>query len=88
MLNDIFAFLDELKELNKHLNGKATFATIERNVDIVLLSDGLGHIKINGLIRHGNDQSLVTSFEIPSDQTFLAPLISQCEEMIKIAKSE
>jgi hypothetical protein len=88
MLNDIYAFLGELKELHRHLKGKATFSTIEGNVDIVLLGDGLGHIAINGLIRHGNDQSLVANFEIPSDQTFLAPLISQCDEIIRTAKSE
>jgi hypothetical protein len=87
MLNDIYSFLDELKELSKNLKGKATFSTIEGNVSLVLLGDGLGHIGINGLIRHSNDYNLVTNFEIPSDQTFLAPLISQCEKIIKEATS-
>ena len=88
MLNDIYSFLDELKELNKHLKGQATFATVEKNVDLVLLGDGLGHIEFNGKIRHDNDYNLVTNFEIPSDQTFLAPLIFQCEEIIKRVKSK
>ncbi len=88
MLNDIYPFLEELKELNKRLQGQATFRTIEQNVDLVLIGDGLGHIGINGLIRHGNDYNLVTKFEIPSDQTFLPQLISQCEEIIKRAKSK
>lgn len=88
MLNDIYPFLDQLKELNKHLKGHATFSTIEGNIDLVLLADGLGHIEINGTIRHSNEYSLVTGFEIPSDQTFLAPLISQCEKIIEKGKLE
>jgi|GEM_PF-4921620 len=86
MLNDIYPFFEQLEVLNKDLKGEANFTTIEGNIDLKLLTDGLGHIEINGKIRHGSDYSLETSFIIPSDQTFLNALLNQCKEILKNGK--
>ena len=82
MLNDLYAFIDQLELLQKSLKGEAVFENIERNINLKLSPDGLGHIEIDGTLWHPNNRDLKTSFSIESDQTFLPDLILECKEIL------
>lgn len=82
MLNDFYPFRDELVKLNDSLTGKANFKTIEDNVDITLIGNGLGHIQIIGMLRHDPVYELALQFDLLSDQTFLAGLLKECDKII------
>jgi hypothetical protein len=82
MLNDFYPFRDELIKLNNSLTGTANFSTIEQNVILKLTGDRLGHIKINGVLRHDSEYDLQLHFDILSDQTFSPPLVKECNDII------
>jgi hypothetical protein len=82
MLNDFYPFRDELIKLNTSLTGTANFSTLEQNVVLQLTGDGLGHIKINGVLRHDSEYDLQLHFEVISDQTFLPILVKECTDII------
>jgi hypothetical protein len=52
MLGDFCSFSDQLESFYKTLGGQAKFKSIEDNVSFQLSTDGLGHIDINGYLRH------------------------------------
>ena len=83
MLNDLYAFIDQLGFLQKNLKGEAVFDNIEGNINLKLSTDRLGHIVIDGSLWHPNNMDLKTSFKIDSDQTFLPNLITECKEIIR-----
>ncbi len=82
MLNELYFFRDQLELLQKNLKGEAVFENIERNINLKLATDGLGHIEIDGTLWHPNNWDLKTSFVIKSDQTFLPDLILECKEIL------
>src|SRR5689334_12197953 len=83
MLNDLYAFCDQLTSFSNTLKGYATFATIEDNVNLIFSTDGLGHITVNGKISHTSDSELKTLFTLQTDQTFLSPLLIECNSILK-----
>jgi hypothetical protein len=83
MLNDLYSFTDQLKYLQKSLKGSAVFSNIEDNVTLKLSTDELGHIAINGKLRHPYKADLELLFVINSDQTFLPDLITECTKIIE-----
>lgn len=88
MLNDLYPFRDELVKLNNSLVGTANLNTIEHNIDLKFTGDGLGHVKVNGILRHASTYGLQLHFEINSDQTFLPSLIKECNDVIEKKGSE
>lgn len=82
MKNDFNPFSEELKVINETLNGEATFSTIEDNVQINITTDGIGHLKISGYLRHPNSWNLILNFEFESDQTFLKGMLQEIENII------
>ena len=83
MLNDLYPFLSQLELLNDSLKGRAVLSTIEHNVNLIFSTDGLGHISINGTLRHPNNYDLKMSFVIQTDQTLLPSLISECNQILE-----
>ena len=88
MLNDLYPFRDELVKLHSFLIGTANLNTIEDNINLKFTGDGLGHITVNGILRHASDCDLQLHFEIDSDQTFLTSLLNECNEIIEKRGSE
>ncbi len=88
MLNDLYAFIDQLKPFQKSLTGQAVFCNIEDNINLILSTDGLGHIAVNGTLRHTNNPDLKTSFVIHTDQTFLPALILECNQILEHYQSQ
>lgn len=82
MLNDLYPFIDQLKTLYNTLMGDAEFSNIENNVRLHFLTTGLGQVSIQGTLRHNMNQDLKTLFVIDTDQTFLPPLIAECNEIL------
>jgi hypothetical protein len=82
MLNDLYAFIDQLKPLQKSLKGNAVFSNIEDNVIVKLSTDGIGHIDMDAVLRHSYNPDLKILFVINSDQTFLPELISECNQIL------
>ena len=80
MLGDFCSFLNQLEVFYDTLNGQAQFKSIEDNVSFQLSTDGLGHVDINGYLRHGG-YDVMTSFLIHSDQIFLPELIKELKEV-------
>jgi len=83
MLNDLYAFVDQLKPFQNSLTGTASFSNIEDNINVTLSSDGLGHVEINGMLQHTHDPDLKMLFVIKSDQTFLPELITECDQILQ-----
>lgn len=85
-----FSFEDlfnELVKINKSLNGTAEFNTLEHQLDMKIIADGLGHIKFEITAR---DSSSVESNEFQCslniDQTQLPELINQLNATNKFIK--
>ena len=83
MLNDLYAFYHQIKPFTDSLTGEARFSNIEDNVNLIFSTDGLGHIRITGTLRHPNNPYLKTDFVINSDQTFLPSLVTECNQILK-----
>ena len=84
MLNDIYAFYNQLVPFTDNLGGQAVFSTIEDNVNLIFSTDGLGHVKIDGVLRHTYDPDLKVLFVINTDQTFLLSLLTECNQILKL----
>ena len=80
MLGDFCAFSEQLEPFYKSLRGQAKFHSIEDNVYFELSTDGLGHVNIEGYLRH-NNYEVKTSFLIYSDQTFLPETLHACRQI-------
>ena len=83
MLNDLYAFVDQLKPIQKFLTGTAIFSNIEDNINVKFSTDGIGHIEMNGMLRHSYNWDLQILFVINSDQTFLQELITECDQILQ-----
>lgn len=82
MRGDFCSFSDQLGTFYNTLRGHAQFNSIEDNVSFQLSTDGLGHVGINGYLRHSGFEVKI-SFLIHSDQTFLPELISECKQICR-----
>jgi hypothetical protein len=79
ILGDFGRFLNRLQIFYDTLKGEAQFNSIEDNVSFQFSTDGLGHVSINGYLRHSGYE-VMTSFLIHSDQTFLPELLRELKE--------
>ena len=78
---DFPRFRRELESLHRTLDGTATFATIERQLEIECAGDGRGGIRVTGIVedRVGDGNELRFGFD--TDQTFLPALINKMKEL-------
>jgi len=81
MLGELASFTKQIQVLFSSLKGKARFANIEDNINLVFSTDGLGHINIEGTLRDSS-YTVKTNFLIISDQTFLQDIINGCIQVL------
>ncbi|MBD1877338.1 hypothetical protein [Coleofasciculus sp. FACHB-T130] len=79
---EIFSFLEQLKEMSQTLSGVAELNTMEGLMNLKAEMNNLGHIQWNGKTTYpiGNGNTL--TFNFSNDQSFLANLITELQ-MIK-----
>lgn len=75
----ILLFINELEILYDKLVGHARISSFEGKVDVKIVGDGLGHIKLDFMIE-GEIARL--QFETEMDQTFLPKLIKELRSML------
>jgi hypothetical protein len=80
MRGDFAVFAEQLKQFYKTLKGFAHYRSIEDNVCFDFSTDGVGHVDIEGYLRHRSYEVKI-SFLIRSDQTFLPELITECRQI-------
>ncbi len=82
MTVDFVSFKNELVKLYEKLNGIATFHTLESQVEIKIIGDGIGHLKAKCEVMDyaGTGNKLV--FEIDFDQTYIPKILNQLDEII------
>ena len=68
---ELHAFDAAARELYRTLKGQAAFRTMEEQLEIVLISDGWGHIEVTGFVRDGIEKANRLEFRFTIDQTFL-----------------
>src|SRR6266566_3902118 len=81
-LSEVKTWYDALVKMNQTVSGEATLGGLwEPNLKVSMAMDRLGHIGIDVEITpdHMNQRH---SFHFEVDQTFLIPLVSQCEEVL------
>ena len=83
MTVDFLSFKNELTELYDKLNGTATFNTLESQVKIKIIGDGIGHLNTLCVVMDyaGNGNKL--EFEISFDQTQIPKIINQLEKITR-----
>jgi len=81
---------DDLISLNRSLNGKVSFDTIEGDFTLQAEVDKFGHVTWSGTIglyAGGHDDARL-DFWIIDDQTCLSPIITQIDALIAEARRE
>ena len=75
-------FARELRDLHKVLLGTATFTTIERQLELSFVGDGLEHIQVQAeaMDYTGTGNKLIFRLEV--DQTELLPLLRDLDAVV------
>jgi hypothetical protein len=82
MTTDFERFRSELAQMYETLTGEASLASYEPNLKVTLRASGLGQIA--GKVEITPDHmSEFHSFEVGFDQTYLPPLITDCEGILE-----
>jgi hypothetical protein len=83
MTNDFEVFKSELEILYNKLDGIALFQTLENQIYIKVVGDGIGHLnakcRFMDFAGHGNE----LIFEMNFDQTQIPKIINQLEKITK-----
>ncbi|MGV3546071.1 MAG: WapI family immunity protein [Pedobacter sp.] len=82
MTTDFASFRNELEELYSKLTGTATFSTLEDQVNIKVIGDGIGHLKAECYVMDSPGLGSILQFEIDFDQTYIPNVIRQIEKII------
>jgi hypothetical protein len=80
-LGELISFYEELHVFHTTLKGSAHLESIEDNVNLVLTTDGLGHVSIEGILRD-TSYKINTKFSMDTDQTYLNDIINDCREIL------
>lgn len=80
-LSELVAFFQELQAFYSTLKGSAHLRSIEDNVDLVLNTDGMGHVSVDGTLRDSSYR-INTKFTMETDQTYLSDIIRDCNETL------
>jgi hypothetical protein len=81
MTVDFLSFKNELKKLYDKLNGVATFYTLESQVEIKIVGDGIGHLNAECEVMDNAGTGNKLEFEINFDQTHIPKIITQLEKI-------
>jgi hypothetical protein len=71
MQGELSRFARELRILHEKLNGKATLAPLEPNLELSFTGDGKGHVEVKGIARNNFHTGTELSFCLDLDQTYL-----------------
>ena len=81
--DDLSRFLAGLVALNDRLKGEAVLDTMEEWFRLGLIGDGRGHVQATGFLRDDFVEPNELRFRLSFDQTYLAPLIAQCRDVLE-----
>jgi len=79
---EFHAFMEQVSELSRTIEGAATFTTMEGQLALSLTTDGNGHVRIVGqaLDLAGSENRLEFSFDV--DQTYLPAIARSLEYLL------
>ncbi len=80
-LGELVSFYEELQVFYSTLKGSARLESIEDKVNILLNTDGLGHVLVDGALRDSS-YTIKTTFEMETDQTYLSDILRDCREIL------
>lgn len=83
MTVDFVSFKNEMEKLYDKLNGIATFYTLENQVEIKIIGDGIGHLKAECKVMDYASIGNKLKFEIDFDQTYIPKLLNQLEKITR-----
>ena len=83
MTVDFVSFKNEMEKLYDKLNGIATFYTLENQVEIKIIGDGIGHLKAECEVMDCASFGNKLKFEIDFDQTHIPKILNQLEKINK-----
>jgi hypothetical protein len=77
-------FVREVRDLHRTLKGKATFTTYEKQLELDLVGDGLGHVEVKAeaMDYAGTGNKLI--FRLHIDQTDLPGLIKDLDAIVAV----
>jgi hypothetical protein len=82
MTVDFVSFKIELEKLYDKLNGIATFNTLESQIEIKIIGDGIGHLNAECEVMDFGANGNKLMFEINFDQTHIPKILNQLEKII------
>ena len=81
MTIDFINFKNELEILYSKLKGIATFQTLESQVEMKIIGDGIGHLKAECIVMDNAGIGNKLEFEINFDQTHIPKILNQLEKI-------
>ena len=75
-------FAAQLRELHKLLKGTATFSTYEKQLELDLVGDGLGHVTVRGEAMDYAGTGNRLTFHLDIDQTYLPKILGDVEAIV------
>ena len=81
MTVDFVGFKNELANLYEKLNGIAIFQTLESQVEIKIVGDGIGHLNAKCVVMDGAGIGNKLEFEISFDQTHIPKILNQLKNI-------
>lgn len=82
MTVDFMSFKNELAKLYDKLNGIATFHTLESQVEIKIVGDGIGHLNAECVVMDNAGNGNKLEFEVSFDQTHIPKILNQLEKIV------
>nr|WP_320022744.1 hypothetical protein [uncultured Draconibacterium sp.] len=80
---NIFDFFQKLEKCQKNLVGIARLETYEKNLQLTVEYDELGHVIVKGKFIENHMEKNILDFEIKGDQTFMNSTINELENIYK-----
>lgn len=81
MTTDFMNFKNELAKLYEKLNGIATFYTLEEQVLVKVVGDGIGHLKADCVVMDNVGIGNRLEFEIDFDQSQIPKILNELERI-------
>jgi hypothetical protein len=77
---ELARFACEVRKLVRTLNGSAKLHPMDPNIDLALIGDGKGHVKVEGEAQNNFASGTKLIFEFEIDQTYLIRIAEALEE--------
>ena len=81
MTMDFIQFQEQLEFLYNNLSENANLKTLEDQVEIKIIGDGIGHLEAECVVMDSAGFGNKLKFEIAFDQTFLPKIINQLKQI-------